>query len=272
MDNEEVKQEAPATPTPEHKVFEIQKREKVAIIGCAESKNMAPFHLANEWEFWGVNNLHLTMPKAPWTRWFEIHSISFDGIRYLRRGHDNFRGQPVQSYLESLNALNIPVYMQRPWNVIPNATPFPHQEILKAFPRRYFTNTISWMIALALLEGFKEIGIWGVDMAVSSPLRAQNEYSHQRPSCEYFIGWAEGHGTKVFLPDECDLLKSRFLYAIEEPQESAFNKKLVDMKKSLQNKLNDADMKSQFESKKREQYIGAVSVLTEIEKIWGNEL
>ena len=53
------------TPTP--KVFEIAKREKVAIVGCAGSKTMAPFGNANEWEFWGVNNLHLTLPKAPGT-------------------------------------------------------------------------------------------------------------------------------------------------------------------------------------------------------------
>ena len=272
MDNEEVKQEAPPTPTePPKKVFNIQKREKVAIVGCAESKNMAPFQLPNEWEFWGVNNLHLTLPKAPWSRWFELHSIAFDGIRYLRRGSDNFRGQQVQAYLESLNALNIPVYMQKPWNVIPNAVPYPLETIMKEFPRRYFTNTISWMIALAILEGFKEIGIYGVDMAVSSPLRQQNEYSHQRPSCEYFIGIAEGRGIKVHLPDECDLLKSRFLYAIEDIQETAFNKKLVDMKKSMQHRLNDADAKERMAGKQREQYIGAISAIQEIEKIWGNE-
>ena len=276
MDNEEVKQEVPpAAPEvsaePQKKVFNICKREKVAIVGCAESKSMSPFQLSNEWEFWGVNNLHLTLPKAPWTRWFELHSIAYDNIQYLRRGKADFRGQPIQAYLESLNALNIPVYMQRPWNVIPNAVPYPLQVILKEFPRRYFTNTISWMIALAILEGFKEIGIYGVDMAVSSPLRQQNEYSHQRPSCEYFIGIAEGRGIKVHLPDECDLLKSRFLYAIEDIQETAFNKKLVDMKKSMQQRLNNADNQERIANKQREQYIGAISAIQEIEKIWGNE-
>lgn len=260
----------PAVPHP-NKVFEIQKRDKVGIIGCAESKRLAPFHLPNEWEFWGVNNLHVIMPKSPWTRWFELHAIAFDGIRYLRRGQDNFRGQPVQQYLESINALNIPCYMQKPWNVIPHAVPFPLEAILKEFPRKYFTNTISWMIALAIMEGFKEIGIWGVDMAVSSPLRQQNEYSHQRPSCEYFIGLAEGKGIKVHLPDECDLLKSRFLYAIQDVQETAFNKKLVDMKQSMQKRLNEADAKENLSRKQKEQYIGALSCLQEVEKIWGNE-
>lgn len=280
-DNQEEKQKAPITesptvePTviaePEKKIFNIAKREKVAIVGCAESKGMAPFAQPDQWEFWGVNNLHLTMPKAPWTRWFEMHTFAFDGLTYFRRGKADFRGQTIGDYLASLNALNIPVYMQRPWNVIPHAVPFPLDAILKEFPRRYFTNTISWMIALAMLEGFKEIGIYGVDMAVSSPLRSQNEYSHQRPSCEYFIGLAEGRGLKVHLPDECDLLKSRFLYAIDEPKENAFNKKLTDMQKSMQQRLNEADNKERISNKQKEQYIGAISAIQEIAKIWGND-
>jgi hypothetical protein len=288
-DNQEVTQKAPITETlevkpepvavaqpqpvttPPPKVFEIQKRDKVAIVGCAGSKMLAPFGNPGEWEFWGVNNLHLTLPKAPWTRWFELHSITYDNIQYLRRGKPDFRGQLIQPYLESLNALNIPVYMQRPWNICPHAVPYPLAAILKEFPRKYFTNTISWMIALAILEGFKEIGIYGVDMAVSSPLRAQNEYSHQRPSCEYFIGLAEGRGIKVHLPDECDLLKSRFLYAIDEPAENAFNKKLVDMQKTMQQRLNEADAKERHSNKQKEQYIGAISAIAEITKIWGND-
>ena len=276
-DNQEVVTAAPTEAAPEQKppvqqtkTFHLPKKKKVGIIGCAESKTMAPFNDHAEWEFWGVNNLNLTL-KGPWSRWFELHVFDYDGIKYTRRGQADFRGQPVKQYLESLQAMNIPVYMQRPWDVIPNAVPFPLDLILKTFPRKYFTNTISWMIALALLEGFEEIGIWGVDMAVSSPLRQQNEYSHQRPSCEYFIGIAEGKGIKVHLPDQCDLLKTRFLYCFQDVQETAFNKKLIDMKQSMQKRLNEADNKERISNKQKEQYIGAISAIQEIEKIWGND-
>ena len=60
----EFKPQQPVT-TPTPKVFEIQKRDKVAIVGCAESKSMTPFNMPDTWEFWGVNNLHVTMPKQP---------------------------------------------------------------------------------------------------------------------------------------------------------------------------------------------------------------
>lgn len=268
--NGDVKEETPPAQA-EGKQFKVAKREKVGIIGCADSKMLAPFGLPNEWEFWGVNNLHLTLPKAPWSRWFELHSFSQDVAgRYLRRGKPDFRGQPVDQYLTSLNALNIPVYMQRPWPVIPHAVPYPVNEVLQQFGN-YFTNTISWMICLALREGFKTIGIWGVDMAVSSPLRSQNEYSHQRPSCEYFIGLARGMGVEVLLPEQCDLLKTRFLYCFQEPQESAFNMKLDDMERSMAHRQQDAELKLKNSEAKMHQYIGARSCLQEIKKIWGND-
>jgi hypothetical protein len=66
------------------------------------------------------------------------------------------------------------------------------------------------MIAMAIYEGFDVIGIWGVDMAV------QGEYEAQKPSCEYFIGWALGKGIEVILPPESDLLFSPFLYGFED--------------------------------------------------------
>lgn len=252
-------------------MWNLPKKEKVCIIGCAESKSLAPYHLADEFEFWGVNNLHLTMPKAPWSRWFETHQIAFQNGKFFRRGRLDFRGQPVDQYLLSLQALNVPIYMQQPVGIVPNAVEYPLKQVLEAFPRKYFTNTISYEIALALLNGFKEIWIYGVDMAVSSPLRGQNEYSHQRPSCEYFIGIAEGRGVKVVLPDECDLLKTNFLYSFEEHKEEAFISKLRELDASMAAKQRKADQEFEFARQKREQYIGARAVVNEITKIRFNQ-
>jgi hypothetical protein len=257
-------------PGPSTKTFNLPKKDKVAIVGCADSKMAAPFSQPNEWEFWGVNNLHLTMPKAPWSRWFEIHNINFSNNTYFRRGKTDFRGQPVQQYLEGINALGIPVYMQRPWTIVPNSVQFPFKPIIDKYGT-YFTNTISWMMALAMIEGFKTIGVYGVDMAVSSPLRHQNEYSHQRPSCEYFIGMARGMGIEVILPDNCDLLKTRYMYGLQEPQEHAFNKKLNDMLQSMEQRQTEADKKHKIAEQQIQQYIGARSAIQEIAKIWGND-
>lgn len=250
--------------------FNLEKKDKVAIVGCADSRKLAPVGSGHDWEFWGVNNLYLSM-QAPWSRWFEIHTIDYNESlnQYFRRGEPLFRGSPVGKYLKELQALGIPVYMQRPWPIVPNAVQYPLNSVLQKFGN-YFTNTISYMIALAMIEGFKTIGIWGVDMAVSSPLRQQNEYSHQRPSCEYFIGMARGMGIEVIVPNECDLLKTRFLYGFQEPQESIFSKKLNEMQKSMAMRQAQAEQAVRDNEAKVQQYIGARSALQETNKIWEN--
>ena len=43
-----------------------------------------------------------------------------------------------------------------------------------------------------------------------------SQNSHQRPSCEWLIGWAQGKGIKVYIPDTADLLKSTHHYGLED--------------------------------------------------------
>ncbi len=72
------------------------------------------------------------------------------------------------------------------------------------------------MVALAIIENATDIALFGVDMAQSDPTVGQNgEYEHQRPSCEFFCGFAAGRGCKVWVPKESDLLKCPRLYAFE---------------------------------------------------------
>ncbi len=253
----------------EKKVVE-EKIKKVAIVGCSDSKKEAPFD-DPDWEIWGVNNLYPMISRA--TRWFEIHSITHDGNQFLRRGEPLFRGQKVDEYMQGLGEWakkqDCRVYMQQTWDVIPTSEVYPVNDILTKFGD-YFTNSISWMIGLAISEGFKEIAIYGVDMAVDT------EYHHQRPSCEYIMGVAAGLGIKVHIPHTADLLKSRFLYGFQEPEELAWNKKVTAMRKSMKKKRNViAQESAAIEAKLKEldakdnQYIGAIQAADEMKKIWG---
>jgi hypothetical protein len=67
------------------------------------------------------------------------------------------------------------------------------------------------MLAMAIEFGATQIGLFGVNMA------ADSEYCQQRPSCEYFIGVAVGRGIKITIPEQSDLLKTAYLYGIENP-------------------------------------------------------
>lgn len=244
---------------------------KVAIIGCSTCKDLAPFN-DGTWEFWGVNNLFHSIPGLKWDKWFEIHYIEKVGNIFHRRWSPDFRGQKVDDYMRDLAKLPCPVIMQKHWDEIPLSIPYPLKEIVDTFGN-YITNTISFEIALALFLGAKEIGIWGVDMAVGtgkpSPVNpGGGEYSHQRPSCEYFIGLARGMGVKVHIPAESDLCKQLFMYAFEEKEKHMFMKKVQMIQGSLNNQINKYNSEAEINIKKREQSIGAMQAISEVIRIW----
>jgi hypothetical protein len=186
-------------------MIEIKKtKDKVCIVGFAPTWNKTPF-TDDSFEVWGLNELYSYFQQVPGShaeRWFEIHS-------------PNSPSKNTPQHQAWLKKATIPVYMQKHFDNIPASVAYPKEEVFKFFEEKgymgakYFTNSISYMIALAIYEGYKEIHIYGVDMAQDS------EYAFQRPSCEYFIGIAEGMGIKVYIPCESDLVKAGILYGYE---------------------------------------------------------
>lgn len=222
------------------------KVKKIAICGCSDSKDMVPVN-DPQWEIWGVNNLFHHIPR--YDRWFEIHNItrSPDGT-WMRRGQSNFRGQDINAYVADLAKMKCPIYMQRHWDDIPGSIPYPLDDIKRRFGsvqgwyngtdpegvseeqmgrRLYGTNTVTYMILLAIMEGATHLGVWGVDMAVDS------EYHFQRPSCEWALGIAFGLGIKTYIPNQADLLKTVHLYGFEENLNDAWMDKLNKMNESM---------------------------------------
>lgn len=183
-------------------------RRKVAIVGFAEGhRHKAPFN-DDEWEIWGLNQLHKVLPKVNrWDRWFEIHNLDmYNADTPDNIGHKKWLMEfPGVVYLRPQDMGRYP---------IPNAEAYPVDEAAANFGR-YFTSSVSYMVALAILLQPDTIGLWGVDMAQDSLFNA--EYSHQRPSLEYFLGVAAGSGIEILLAEGCDLLRASHMYGIEDP-------------------------------------------------------
>ena len=185
--------------------FPTLDKPKIAIVGFATgSVHKAPY-TDPEVETWGINQLWKVVDKK-FDRWFELHSL-----------YEFYHSNP--GHKEFLQQFEGPVYVREEdytlalkWG-IKNAQPFPHRVILDNF-RPYFTNTISWLLALAIMMRPEWLGIYGVDMAQDNVLVA--EYSEQRPSCEYFLGIAEGTGIELDIPNGCDLLGGTHLYGYED--------------------------------------------------------
>jgi hypothetical protein len=227
---------------------------KVAILGFTDSIKQAPFDDLS-WEIWGLNELYLMIPR--WTRWFEIHSREVYEADKKR----------TSDHILALRAMTCPVYMHQHYDDIPASVPYPLPQIAELFANPgkglpYLTNTISYMIALAILEGFSEIAVYGVDMATDS------EYSVQRPSCEYFLGFAQGRGIKVTVPPDCELLKTDFLYGYQTPEIERWNARMLAREADLNQKLAQIDAQIAQATEARAQYRGALQDAAHIRKNW----
>ncbi len=179
---------------------------RAAIIGKAPaSRDFAPFE-DESWEIWTLSDLVPRQQVPRFNRHFELHH-EWWWRPDAKRPNDCRVSPDYYDWLRSIDGQ--PVYMQQHYQDIPASRPFPLQGIVHHFRYPYYTNTVSYLIAFAIFEGAKSIGIWGVDMAQTV------EYREQRPSCEWLIGWAMGAGIEVIIPDECDLLKTPCLYGYE---------------------------------------------------------
>lgn len=255
-------------------------RKKVAIVGYTEHRRFAPF-TDDAWEIWGLNDLYYELPEVPADRlrWFQLHSwveLTRHDPQPVTASPLNFSGGPPHprdpNHVPWLadQAKRIPVYFLEPRPEVPEARVFPIKEAMDYFstdgrtPMRYFTNTISYMIGLAIMEGFEEIGIWGVDMMMGGG--QGSEYGWQRPSCEFFLGFARGKGIKVYIPDESDLLKCAYPYGYSVGNQ--FRKKLQDLMAYYNQRRAEAQGMVAQGNAANSELTGGISTLEHILSSW----
>ncbi len=240
----------------------MEEKKKVAIVGFAGTRDMAPYK-DESFEIWSVNNLYSFIPRTD--RIFELHPKEL-------LEHREHHGAPGGEHLSALKQMGIPIYMQEKYEDIPSSVEYPLQAMIECFgiPRMdgkqkdaYFTNSISFMTALAITEGFKVIHLYGVDMAVNT------EYNEQRPSCEYYIGIAKGMGIDIRIPVASDLLKTRFIYGYEEAKVQAWELKCRKTIEEMAKRKLQSDQRVAEQSAVSQKYEGAIQAVKEMERTWG---
>ena len=242
------------------------KKEKVAIVGFAGTRDEAPYN-DPEYEIWTVNNLHNFVPRQD--RIFQLHQ------RWEWQpapGEPRYHGVDTEKHVKYLQTCGIPVYGVDVYPDIPTSVRYPLETMIEEFgiPRTghdtgkdaYFTNSISFMIALAIYEGFKVIEVYGVDMAVGT------EYNEQRPSCEYYLGIAIGRGIEVKLPASADLLKSRFIYGFEKEKIEAWKQKVQKTIGEMKKRKIDSDNIIRQQQSVSDKYEGAITAIHEMDSRW----
>ena len=263
------------------------KYRKIALLGFTNHRAYAPYN-DPEWAIWGLNDLYLDTPETVHVdrlEWFQVHGweeiAKYKSVGVLSHPL-NFAGGPPHprdaNHVAWMAAYAkvMPLWLMEPRPEVPDAKVYPKEEVFKYFsldgkdPNFYFTNSISWMLAKAIMdltyqdedgkwravEG-AEIGVWGVDMMMAGG--PGSEYGYQRPSCEWLLGWARGLGIKVHIPKESDLLKTAFVYG--DAKAAVYRTKLMEHLKELEQRLNGVRaQKAQLQAGEAE-LSGAINVL-----------
>ena len=172
----------------------VPRRKKVAIIGFATNTlHMVPWY-DPEWELWSMNQGHMHCYRRT-DRHFEMH---------LPESTPDVR-DPM--YLPWLQACPIPIYMVQTYDEYPTSVRYPIEEALHLTKGRdYFTSSVAFMLALAEMYDFQEVGLFGINLAIG------DEWAYERPCAEYWLGRLEARGVKLNIPKASSLLKQYLRY------------------------------------------------------------
>ncbi len=84
------------------------------------------------------------------------------------------------------------IFMQDEYSDVPKSERYPLEDALDLAPGiGYFTSSVAYAIALAILKGYKRIEVYGVEM------ETQSEYGHQRVGVAFWTGVAAGRGIQI---------------------------------------------------------------------------
>ena len=165
----------------------------VRIYGSARNAREGPKDLPDGVEVWLCNSTTTNKLRCPhtmgqWTRWFNFHS----------KAHMVGTYPSAYQYYQT-EAAGRPIYLLRAQPDVPTSVSFPREKIQQAFatakgPNRYFTCSVCWLIAFAIVEGFERIELWGFELRDTKPGSA---FAWERPCVAYWMQQAVSHGVEI---------------------------------------------------------------------------
>ena len=172
-------------------------KDKLCIVGTAETMPMTPFDDPT-FEIWSIAQATTYPAFKRADLLFEMHNPS-----YWDR----------PEIVERMNRFGGPTYMMEHSDKVPKSVRFPVDVLLENY-RRYHTTSITYMLAWALHSYLTtgkpyHVALFGIHMA------SREEYTEQRPCCEYWLGRLESAGVDVFMAPGGSVLTSNGLYGYE---------------------------------------------------------
>lgn len=205
----------------------------VAILGFAPSRVVAPFGVEG-WELWCLNDPH-EAPGIPmrhaFTRWFQLHPP-----HYLKKHWPQGIIDLATYWGEETG---IPVYMDRHYEEYPDSVPYPKEEVEALTPHGWWhASSFDWMVALAILDGFERIDLYGASF-VNYPIMNSEPIS-SLACLQYWLGVAEGRGIEVNVFGGGHLFRTIHLAAYESGLQYGFEREpALDLNTDTDKKWKD---------------------------------
>jgi len=174
-------------------------------------------------EIWGVNDvcamrdvsLCFYMDREAFIK---TKKSSEEDIKELtRRYHVSYGAFKIMDdcIKEACNEKNTPLFCTKKFDDIPTSKSYPIEEIKMYFGVDYFGNSLDYMMAYALYNGYRSIHTWGLNMNIGT------KYIHEKPAMSFWLGYALGLGAEIHLHGaECEMLRTHdgLVYAYHERQ------------------------------------------------------
>jgi hypothetical protein len=159
------------------------RREKVALLGGITAQRvLAPWD-DPAWDIWSMNLIPAVTPEGIFRadRWFELHercAQTDDDLIWIRRC-------PVPIYVPDADMATLNS----------RALIYPLAQVERE-TRNYWACTMAYQIALALCEGYREVGLYGIDLRQGTLRERTVEWA----CLSWWAGFAEGRGMRITTP------------------------------------------------------------------------
>jgi hypothetical protein len=182
---------------------------KLAIVGTHPSTRAnAPFDNL-DYEIWVFNEAAQDQSWCKrWDACFQLHKPEW----YMRA--DNYSNNTHWEWLQQLHPGKV-IWMQAIDDLVPASRAYPLEKIIATVPggfRRVMGSSPAQAVALALCLGYKDIGVWGVELS------SNTEYGRQLPSWMYWVGVADGMGVNLEIHSGQDHFKPNLYGWVGEVQ------------------------------------------------------
>ena len=223
-------------------------KRKIAVLGSAVSSvGMAPFN-EPDWEIWGCSPANKGLPRVD--VWFELHNPEVKIREGLTEWLNWLKEQPI-------------VYMQKAYPDYKGSREFPLQPLIEKWGPFWWTSQLSLMLALAIEQKPRIIGVFGVDMAANS------EYNQQRLACQFFLQHiVRETDIELTVPPESDILEPAPIYGYCESSRQF--RKFLARKAELQSRIRNLEADTTHKLAEKAHLVGALDDMEYHLAHWAN--